>query len=88
MSEEEIIKYIKDEIEDDKDTMCFFEDKENPTRKSIEECINAHQGLLDLYEQEKEKNTELRIQISARETVVEELQEKNKELEEELNRQI
>lgn len=43
MSEEEIIKYIEEEIEDDKDTRDWFKDKNNPTRKQIEECIEAHQ---------------------------------------------
>lgn len=60
LSEEEIIKYIKDEIEDETDTYHWFDDNpENKTRKQIEESINAHQGLLDLYKKEKEKNKEL-----------------------------
>lgn len=57
MSEEKIIKYIKDEIENETDTYHWFDDNpENKTRKQIEESINAHQGLLDLYQKEKEKN--------------------------------
>ena len=51
--------------------------------------LDAIGQLLELYydnkkqlKQEKEKNTELRIQISARETVVEELQEDNLDLKE------
>ena len=57
MSEEEIIKYIKDEIENDTDTYHWFDNTpDNKTRKQIEESINAHQGLLDLYNKEKEKN--------------------------------
>lgn len=55
MSEDEIIKYIKDEIEDDKDTMSWFDDKNNVVRKDFEKSINAHQGLLDLYQKEKER---------------------------------
>lgn len=58
MTEEEIIKYIKDEIENDKDTARWFEEG-HPTRKQIEEGINVYQGLLDLYNKEKEKNIEL-----------------------------
>lgn len=65
MSEEEIIKYIKDEIESDKDTMSWFEDNNNATRKGIEECIEAHQGLLDLYQKEKEKNKEYENKIKS-----------------------
>lgn len=73
-------KYIEEEIEDDLDTFHWFDDTPNNlTRKQIKECIDAHQGLLDLYNKEKEKNTELRIKISARETVVEELQKQIEE---------
>lgn len=60
MNKDEIIKYIKDEIEDDKDTMSWFDDKNNVVRKDFEKSINAHQGLLDLYQKEKEKNKELK----------------------------
>ncbi len=61
MSEEEIIKYIKDEIENDVDTFHWFDDNpNNKTRKDIEKGIEAHQGLLDLYNKEKEKNKELK----------------------------
>lgn len=50
MTEQEIIKYIKDEIEDEIDTYHWFDDTpKNKTRLQIEESINAHQGLLDLY---------------------------------------
>lgn len=57
MEEEKIIKYIKDEIENETDTFHWFDDTpENQTRKQIEESINAHQGLLDLYNKEKKKN--------------------------------
>ena len=50
MKEQEIIKYIKDEIEDEIDTYHWFDDTpKNKTRLQIEESINAHQGLLDLY---------------------------------------
>ena len=60
LSEEEIIKYIKDEIENETDTYHWFDDMpDNKTRKQIEESINAHKGLLDLYNKEKEKNKEL-----------------------------
>jgi len=60
LSEEEIIKYIKDEIENETDTFHWFDDMpDNTTRKQIEESINAHQGLLDLYKKEKAKNEEL-----------------------------
>lgn len=56
ISEEEIIEYIKDEIENEMDTFHWFDDNpENKTRKQIEESINAHQGLLDLYNKEKER---------------------------------
>lgn len=64
MSEEEIIKYIKDEIENETDTYHWFDDTpDNKTRKQIEESINAHQGLLDLYNKEKEKNASLKKEI-------------------------
>lgn len=57
MEEDKIIKYIKDEIENETDTFHWFDDTpENQTRKQIEESINAHQGLLDLYNKEKKKN--------------------------------
>lgn len=57
MEENKIIKYIKDEIENETDTFHWFDDTpENQTRKQIEESINAHQGLLDLYNKEKKKN--------------------------------
>lgn len=65
LSEEEIIKYIKDEIENETDTFYWFDNiPENKTRKQIEESINAHQGLLDLYNKEKGKNKELEKDIS------------------------
>lgn len=61
LSEEEIIEYIKDEIENETDTYHWFDDMpDNTTRKSIEESINAHQGLLDLYNKQKEENRKLR----------------------------
>lgn len=56
MEEDKIIKYIKNDIECDKDTASWFEDKNHPTRKQIEEGINAYQGLLDLYNKEKRQN--------------------------------
>ena len=60
MSEDEIIKYIKNEIEIDIDTRYSFKNnKESPVYKDLDECIKAHQGLLDLYQKEKEKNKEL-----------------------------
>ena len=60
MPENEIIKYIKDEIENETDTYHWFDNlPENETRKQIEESIKAHQGLLDLYNKEKEKNKKL-----------------------------
>lgn len=60
MSEEEIIEYIEDEIENDTDTYHWFDNTpDNNTRKQISESINAHQGLLDLYQKEKKKNKEL-----------------------------
>ena len=56
LSEEEIIKYIKDEIEVETDALHWFdENSNNATRKQIEESILAHQGILDLYNKEKEK---------------------------------
>ena len=58
MNEEEIIKYIENDIEIDTDTASWFEEN-NETRKQIEKGIEAYKGLLDLYNQEKEKNKEL-----------------------------
>ena len=50
MKEQEIIKYIKDEIEDETVIYHWFDDTpKNKTRLKMEESINAHQGLLDLY---------------------------------------
>lgn len=61
MSEEEIIKYIKDEIENDIDTFHWFDNiPKNETRRQIEESIKAHQGILDLYNKEKEENKKLK----------------------------
>lgn len=59
MNIEEAIKYIKNDIECDKDTRDWFNDKNNPTRKQIEESIDAYETLLTAYEKEKEKNKEL-----------------------------
>lgn len=54
MSEEEIIKYIQEEIENETDTFHWFDDMpNNKTRKDIEKSIQAHQGLLELYNKEK-----------------------------------
>jgi len=46
MTEKEIIKHIKNDIEIDIDTMSWFEDKNNPTRKQIEEGVNAYQRII------------------------------------------
>lgn len=68
MSEEEIIKYIKDEIENETDTYHWFDNMpNNETRKQIEESINAHQGLLDLYNKEKSNTNKLIRYISLKE---------------------
>lgn len=54
MSKEEILKYIQEEIENETDTFHWFDDMpNNKTRKDIEKSIQAHQGLLDLYNKEK-----------------------------------
>lgn len=54
MSEEEILKYVQEEIENETDTFHWFDDMpNNKTRKDIEKSIQAHQGLLDLYNKEK-----------------------------------
>ena len=58
MNIEEAIKYIKNDIEIDKDTASWFE-KGNKTKEQIEESINAYETLLTAYEKEKEKNKEL-----------------------------
>ena len=58
MSEEEIIKYIENDIEIDTDTASWFEEN-NGIRKQIEKGIEAYKGILDLYNKEKEKNKEL-----------------------------
>ena len=60
MSEEEITKYIKDETENETDTYHWFDDTpKNKVRLQIEESINAHQGLLDLYTNAKEEINKL-----------------------------
>lgn len=54
MSKEEILKYIQEEIENETDTFHWFDNTpNNKTRKDIEKSIQAHQGLLDLYNKEK-----------------------------------
>lgn len=54
MNKEEILKYIQEEIENETDTFHWFDDMpNNKTRKDIEKSIQAHQGLLDLYNKEK-----------------------------------
>ena len=55
MNIEEAIKYIKNDIEIDKDTASWFENG-NMTKKQIEESIDAYETLLTAYEKEKEKN--------------------------------
>ena len=82
MSEEEIIKYIKDEIENEIDTFHWFDNTpKNETRRQIEESIKAHQGLLDLYTKEQEKNKELENKIKEYEKIF----NRQKELEQEKN---
>lgn len=89
MSEEEIIKYIKDEIENEIDTFHWFDDTQNnSTRKQIEESIKAHQGLLDLYNEEKEKNNTLLVELASNNYIskdkikakIEELEKRKKDL--------
>ena len=58
MNIEEAIKYIKNDIEIDKDTASWFENG-NMTKKQIEESIDAYETLLTAYEKEKEKNKEI-----------------------------
>jgi predicted RNase H-like nuclease (RuvC/YqgF family) len=87
MNEEEITERIKDLIH-----TCDFGIQQHGTYDDLFELDKtALEGILDLYNKEKEKNTELRIQISAREQVCEDLQEeleqekeKNKELQKEI----
>lgn len=55
MNIEEAIKYIKNDIEIDKDTASWFENG-NMTKEQIEESIDAYETLLTAYEKEKEKN--------------------------------
>jgi len=57
MSEEEIIKYFKDKEKELKDEISRVEDYVNTGYE--EEELQAIQGLLDLYNKEKEKNKEL-----------------------------
>ena len=64
MNIEEAIKYIKNDIECDKDTRDWFNDKNNTTRKQIEESIDAYETLLTAYEKEKEKNKELESRLN------------------------
>lgn len=58
MNIEEAIKYIKNDIEIDKDTASWFENG-NMTKEQIEESIDAYETLLTAYEKEKEKNKDL-----------------------------
>lgn len=58
MNEEKILKYIKDVIEIDEDTIRFLKDiPESKTYKEVEKSIKAYKGLLDLYKKEKEQNS-------------------------------
>lgn len=67
MSEEEIVKYIKDEIKNETDIYHWYDDiPNNEVRKQTEEGIKAHQGLLDLYYKEIEKNIELEKKLANR----------------------
>ena len=66
MNIEEAIKYIKNDIECDKDTRDWFNDKNNTTRKQIEESIDAYETLLTAYEKEKEKNKTLEELLQGR----------------------
>jgi len=64
MNIEEAIKYIKNDIEIDKDTASWFENG-NMTKEQIEESIDAYETLLTAYEKEKEKNKELNWKYTA-----------------------
>ena len=70
MNIEEAIKYIKNDIECDKDTRDWFNDKNNTTRKQIEESIDAYETLLTAYEKEKEKNKKAIDFINQRKKIV------------------
>ena len=61
MNIEEAIKYIKNDIEIDKDTASWFENG-NMTKEQIEESIDAYETLLTAYEKEKGENVKLRLQ--------------------------
>lgn len=81
MSEEWIIKYIKDEIENEIDTFHWFDNTpKNETRRQIEESIKAHQGLLDLYTHKKGRVEELKQELL-------EEKEKNKKIEDKIMEQ-
>lgn len=82
MSEDEIIKYIKNENEIDIDTRDFFKDnKESQVYKELDECIKAHHGLLDLYQHKKGRIDELKQELLQE-------KEKNKVLDEKLKMSI
>lgn len=63
MNIEEAIKYIKNDIEIDKDTASWFENG-NMTKEQIEESIDAYETLLTAYEKEKEENKEHKERIT------------------------
>ena len=85
MSEEEIIKDLKNFI-------ALAQKEENfiyySEYKFDNELAERVQGLLDLYKKEKEKNNNLQYDKKFYQGVIDELKETNKELEEELDRQI
>jgi uncharacterized protein YktB (UPF0637 family) len=89
MSEEEIIKYIKDEIENEIDTFHWFDNTpKNETRRQIEESIKAHQGLLDLYNNTKKSELILANKFQKVNIELNKEKEKNKKLEEKIKKAI
>ena len=85
MSEEEILEIMKNLLLMPTDWIIKSNYKGNLEHIGALQGNEAIEGLLDLYNKDKERNTELRIQISARETVVDELEKENKELKKQLN---
>lgn len=76
----EIVQGLKIYYDDE----CLLDKEEVEENKSVNNAIDTLINFIEEtqkeLEQEKEKNTELRIQISARETVVDELREKIEEI--------
>lgn len=75
MSEEEIIEKVKDEIREYSEISNMFSEFPNKTKEDCDKCVEALQGLLDLYTHKKGRVEELKQEL------LEEKEKNNKALE-------